>query len=269
MSKISRIFNLSTLKSILLVLGAYTFSYCLGLTFHETGHAIALSIVGASDIRIYVHPFALSHCDGGPLIPEVMPFTVAMGPLFNILCSSIVSLSVWYKCNPKILPLLMCAGTTFMAEGVATFISLIELPLLTDWGKVIIIGGIPSIIIGILGILFITIGSIFLLLLLPLENISNHHSVWKLITVSLGFSLYFITSVIYVSIFDPSVLFNRLIALISATGFTIILMAIYKPVFPYLDRISHSETKTVNWLDIGIALGAAFTIIIIDLIFFY
>ncbi|MFX1380284.1 MAG: hypothetical protein ACFFA4_14445 [Promethearchaeota archaeon] len=269
MSKNSKIFDLSTLKSILLVLGAYIFSYCLGLTFHESGHAIALSIVGISDIKIYVHPFALSHCESGPITPEVMPFTGAMGPLFNVLCSFIVTLSVWHKRNPKLLPLLMCAGTAFMAEGVATFISLIELPLLTDWGILIIIGGAPPIIIGILGIIFIIIGSIFLLLLLPLENISNHHSFWKLISISLGFSLYFLTSVIYVSIFDPSVLFNRLIALISATGFTIMLMIIYKPVFPYLDRISHTETKTVNWLDVGIAIGAASIIIIIDLIFFY
>lgn len=265
----SRLFDLSTLKSILLVLGAYTFSYCLGLTFHETGHAIALSIVGASNIRIYVHPFALSHCDGGPVIPELMPFTGAMGPLFNVLCSSIVTLSVWHKRNPKLLPLLMCAGTALMAEGVAVFISLIELPLLTDWGQVIILGGVHPIIIGIIGITFIIIGSIFLLLLLPLENITSQDSIWKLITISLGFSLYFVTSVIYVSIFDPGVLFNRLIALISATGFTIMLMVIYKPVFPYLTRISYTKTKDVSRSAVGIALGMALAIISIDLIFFY
>ncbi len=269
MSESSKIFHISTLKSILLVLGAYTFSYCLGLTFHETGHAIALSIVGASDIQIFVHPFALSHCSSAPINPELLPFTGSMGPIFNILCSTLVSIALWRKRNPKLLPLIMCAGTAFMAEGVAIFMSIMQLPILTDWGQVIIIGGVPAIIIGIIGIIFLIIGSTFLLLLLPLENISTHDSILRIISISVGFSLYFVTSVIYVSIFDPGVFVNRLIALIAATGFTMLLMSIYKPVFPYLDRISHTETKIVNWLDVGIALGAAFTIIIIDLVFFY
>jgi len=88
------------LKSILLLLGAYRFSYCLGITFHETGHALAYTIFGLSDIRIYIHPFALSYASGSPLTPEMMPFTRSMGPLFNLLCSSIVTLALWRKHNP-------------------------------------------------------------------------------------------------------------------------------------------------------------------------
>lgn len=84
MSENSRKFDLSIIKSILLVLGAYSFSYSLGLAFYETGHAIALSIVGASDIRIYVHPFALLNCEGGPLTQEVMPFTGSMAPVIYV-----------------------------------------------------------------------------------------------------------------------------------------------------------------------------------------
>jgi hypothetical protein len=269
MPESSKIFDTSTLKSILLVLGAYTFSYCLGLTFHETGHAIALSIIGASDIQIFVHPFALSHCSSAPINSEFMPFTGSMGPLFNIFCSTIVTLVVWRKRNTKLLPLLMCAGTAFMAEGVAIFMGIMQLPILTDWGQVIIIGGVPAIIIGIIGVIFLIIGSTFLLLLLPLENISINDSILRIILISIGFSIYFVISVIYVSIFDPGVFVNRLIALISATGFTMLLMSIYKPAFPYLDRISHTETTRVSWGALGIAFGAALAIIVIDLIFFY
>lgn len=54
----SKGYEVSILKSMLLMLGAYTFSYCLGLTFHETGHALAYLIVGGiSDIEIHVNPF--------------------------------------------------------------------------------------------------------------------------------------------------------------------------------------------------------------------
>lgn len=264
----SKVIEISTLKSFLLVFGAYTFSYCLGLTFHEIGHALSYTILGLSNFRIYVHPFTLSHVSISYIPLTVMPFTGSMGPLFNLLCSSIVTLSVWRKRNPKLLPLLMCAATAFMAEGVAIIIDIISLPLLTDWGKVMIIGGVSPIIMGIISALFITIGSIIFLLLLPLENVFPNDSYWKRLLISLGYGLYFTISVIYVSFFDPSVLFNRIIALISATGFTVLLMSLYKPAFPYLDRISHTETSRVSWAAIGIALGAALVIISIDLIFF-
>jgi len=269
MSEPSKIFELSTLKSILLLLGAYTFSYCLGLTFHEAGHALAYTILGLSDIRIYVHPFALSHCDRGPVPTEMLPFTGAMGPLFNIICSTIITLAVWRKRNPKLLPLLMCAGTAFTAEGVAIIIDIAGLPLLTDWGKVMIIGGVSPIIMGIICVFFLVIGTTIILLLLPLINISSRDSYLRRILISIGFILYFIFSVIYVSIFDINVLDNRLIALFSAIGFNFLLMALYKPIFPYLDRLSHTDTSTVSWSAVIIAFGAALTIIFIDLVFFY
>lgn len=269
MSELSKIFDISTLKSILLVLGAYIFSYCLGLTFHEMGHALAYTILGISDIRIYVHPFALSHCDRGPVPTEMLPFTGAMGPLFNIICSTIITIAVWRKRNPKLLPLIMCAGTAFTAEGVAIIIDIAGLPLLTDWGKVMIIGGVSPIIMGIICVLFLVIGTIILLLLLPLVNISSRDSYLRRILISIGFILYFIFSVIYVSIFDLNVLDNRLIALLSVIGFNFLLMALYKPVFPFLDRISHTDTSIVNWSAVAIAFGSALTIIVIDLVFFY
>jgi len=40
----------------------------------------------------------------------------------------------------------MWAGTAFMVKDTAIFIDIIELPLLTDWVKVMIIGGISPII---------------------------------------------------------------------------------------------------------------------------
>lgn len=268
MSQSSKIFNLSALKSILLVFGAYTFSYCLGLIFHETGHALAYTIVGVSDIEIHVHPFALSHCSHGFRPTEVLPFTGSMGPLFNILCATIVSLSLWRLRNPKLLPLLMWAGTAYIAEGVAMFIDIAELPLLTDWGKVMIIGGVSPVIIGIMGIVFIIIGSIFMLLLLPLENISVRDSFCKRYLITTSISVYFLLSVIYTSIFNLSVLDNRLIAFFSTIIFNLLLTTIYKPIFPFLDRLSHTNTSSISWSAVKIALGLAFGIIIIVLVFF-
>jgi len=268
MNQPSKILNLSTLKSILLVFGAYTFSYCLGLIFHETGHALAYTIVGVTDIEIHVHPFALSYCSHGYRPTEVLPFTGSMGPLFNVVCATIVSLSLWRIRNPKLLPLLMWAGTAYIAEGVAMFIDIAGLPILTDWGKVIIIGGVSPVIIGIMGSVFIIIGSVFMLLLLPLENVSHRDLFWKKYLITTSISFYFLLSVIYTSIFALFVLDNRLIAFFSTIVFNLLLTAIYKPIFPFLDRLSHTETTPISRSAIIITLGSALGIIIIVLVFF-
>jgi len=258
----------SLLKSILLVFGAYTFSYCLGLIFHETGHALAYTIVGVTDIEIHVHPFALSYCSSGLRPTEVLPFTGSMGPLFNVVCATIASLSLWRIRSPKLLPLLMWAGTAYIAEGVAMFIDIASLPILTDWGKVMIIGGVSPIIIGVIGIVFIIIGSTFMLLLLPLENVSHRDSFWRRYIITSSISVYFLLSVIYTSIFATYVLDNRLIAFFSTIVFNLLLTAIYKPIFPFLDRLSHTETSPISWAVIIIALGTALGIIIVVLVFF-
>ncbi len=268
MSQSPKIFNLSILKSILLVLGAYTFSYCLGLTFHEIGHALAYTIVGVTDIEIHVHPFALSYCSHGSRPTEVLPFTGSMGPLFNVVCATIVSLSLWRIRNPKLLPLLMWVGTAYIVEGVAMFMDIAGLPILTDWGKVIIIGGVSPVIIGIMGIVFITIGSIFMLLLLPLENVSHRDLFGRRYLITTSISVYFLLSVIYTSIFALYVLDNRLIAFFSTIIFNLLLTAIYKPIFPFLDRLSHTERSPISWSVVAIACGSALGIIIIVLVFF-
>ncbi|MHA2035122.1 MAG: hypothetical protein ACW98X_01735 [Promethearchaeota archaeon] len=268
MGESSKNYNLTILGSILLLLGSYTFSYILGLIFHESGHALAYTIVGIPNIRIHVHPFALSYCSSGFRPPEVLPFTGSMGPILNLVCSSIISLSLWRKRNPKLLPLLMCAGTAYISEGIGIIIDLVDLPLLTDWGKVMIIGGVSPIIIGIIGVVFLIIGSIFMLLLMPLQNISHRDVFWKRLLITTSISVYFLLSVIYTSIFDASTLEWRLYAFFSALGFSILLTAIYKPIFPYLDRLSHTETTSIPRSAIIIALGSALGIIIFVLIFF-
>ena len=148
------------------------------------------------------------------------------------------------------------------------FIDIAGLPLLTDWGKVMIIGGVSPVIIGIMGIVFIIIGSIFMLLLMPLENISHRDLFWKRYLITTSISVYFLLSVIHTSIFDLSVLDNRLIAFFSAIVFSLLLTAIYKPIFPFLDRLSHTKTSPISWPVITIALGSAIGIIISVLVFF-
>jgi uncharacterized membrane-anchored protein len=129
----------------------------------------------------------------------------------------------------------MCAGTNFIVEGVGIFIDIADLPMLSDWGKVMVVGGVSPIIMSIIGAIFIIIGSTIMLLLMPLVNVSSHDSYWRRVLISSGSILYFIFIVFYVSKFVPNLLEDKLIPLFSAIGFNILLMALYKPAFPVLD----------------------------------
>lgn len=52
-------------KSILFILGSFSFAWCLGLLVHESGHALAYTILGTKITRFSVHPFGLSYMRGG------------------------------------------------------------------------------------------------------------------------------------------------------------------------------------------------------------
>lgn len=244
-------------------------SYCLGLTIHEIGHAIALSLAGASDIRIFVHPFSLSYYNNSSLPTDIMPFIGSMGPLFNLGCATTIILVLWRKRNPKLLPLLMWVGIAYFSEGVSIIMNISDISITSDWGKVIILGGISPIILGIIGVLFITLGCILILLLLPLENISPHDSIWRIGLTSIGFVFYFAFSLVYVLALDPINITGRLIALISALFLLIFITTSYKHVFHLLDRFSHTKISSASWYTVLIALGSGVAIIIIDFAFFY
>jgi hypothetical protein len=94
-----------------------------------------------------------------------------------------------------------------------------------------------------------------ILLLIPVAFSVQNNSFWK---GSLHFSALHIwntISVVVVYFTDPGILDSRLIALGTCVGLILLLTLVHKPIYPYLERISHTETKEIQWSAIGLAIG--------------
>ena len=71
-----------TLKSILLLMGSFTFAFLLGEMVHEFGHALGHIAYGSSGIQVYLDPFGSSHITGAAGLPDkVLAVTAATGRL--------------------------------------------------------------------------------------------------------------------------------------------------------------------------------------------
>ena len=259
-------------KSLLLLLGAFSFAYSLGVTLHEFGHAIAYILLGLSDFRINVHPFNHSYTRYTGNVPidyvKYGVFTGSMGPLFNVTCATIITILVLRNRKPSLLPFALTGAVAYLQEGVSVFIGIIDLPLLTDWGKVIIYGNVSPVIVAIIGAIFITIGCILMFLLLPLVNVTPDDSFMRKLAIFSGIVVYFIISVTYVSVFDPQRVISRMIALVASVALVLILAASYRYIYPLLNRISRTDSLKVKWYDVRLAFGLSFVIIVSSLLFF-
>ncbi|MFX1517137.1 MAG: hypothetical protein ACFFC6_12615 [Promethearchaeota archaeon] len=265
----SKDFSATTLKPFFFAFGSYVFCYCLGVTLHEFGHAITLTLFNVPDVRIVVHPFALSETRSGVIPTHLLPWSSVMGPLFNVFCGVLVSLIFWKKRSAYTLPFVMLGPVALLQEGVAVFIGLIDLPNLSDWGTVIIIGGVSPLLVALLGVVFLVTGILFFLLIFPLLHLSSEKSFVENLAIGSAFVMYSLLSVLYAALFDTFVLQWRIIAFFSSVILVTFIIAIYKPIRPYLDRISTTEVKPLNWNQVLVAFGFAFVMVSIDFIFFY
>lgn len=105
--KSSEDFSASILKPFFFAFGSYVFCYCLAVTLHEFGHVITLTLFNVSDVRIAVHPFAISETQNGFIPTHLLPWSSIMGPLFNVFCGVLVSLIFWKKRSVFTLPFVM------------------------------------------------------------------------------------------------------------------------------------------------------------------
>lgn len=267
--------ELSTLKSLFHLFGAFIFVFCLGATIHELGHAITITLLGCTATRIYVQPFTASceKCFGGD--PKVYGVYGAlygiMGPLSNVTCATIITLLLWRKRKPILLPLLMMGPISYLTEGVGIVIGIIELPSLSDWGQVIINGNVSPVIVAIIGVAFLAIGIILMLSLFPLLNIKPDDSFMRKLAIFSGLVVYGLLSLMYVSFFDPKRIINRTIVLISIIVLVLFIAAISSSsryISPLLNYLSRIEKLKVNWSDVRVAFGLDFVFLVIIQLFF-
>lgn len=272
----------SLVRAMVLYTGASIFAYLFAVAVHEIGHYLVSIILGVPEKGIVLHPFDLSYnIYGGDLsrafgTPLRLAFSGASGPLLNMLLGVIVSLLLWRKRSSRWLPILMWGSMALLQESVNMIMGIIDYPdVISDWVDVML-AGVPPAIVGLLAVILLIAGCIWMLLLLPLAGVRPEDAFWrKLLIILAGIPMFLLGAVIYVALLGSSsmapaglVLQRRIIALVASVILLLVITSLHKPLFPILDRISHTHPAQVSWRDTLPAVGLGAAIFVLQLVFF-
>jgi hypothetical protein len=278
----------SLVRAIGLLMGASFFAYLLSIAIHELGHYLSYLILGVSqrDIVYVLHPFAnnynltLGDTSAAFGTPWRRAFGGASGPLFDLLVTVTVSLLLWRKRSPALLPLLLPGSYALLHESVNMVMGVAK--GYGDWSTVVSVGVPPGILL-LLSALMLAAGCIWMLLLLPLAGISAQDPLWrKLIVLLTGIPLLFLCAVVYQTLFGvdyyvPSyggvvtmegIRTDKMVFMVASTVLTAIITPLHRPLFPWLDRLSQTPTAQVRWRDMLVAISLGAAIVICQLVFF-
>ena len=266
--------KLSSFKPMLFFFGAYIFSYCLYILIHETGHLIAFLIFGWNDAKISVTPFSgYTYKETYYFHSDIEKFLIFLaGPLFSLLCATIVFILFWHKRNPYLLPLFMYSSTVYLSEGIIIMNSLLDdTAIISDFDWLMALGLSPFIVAIISGVV-LTIGFVITYLFWPLVEISPSDSFLRKLFINSGFIIYLILIVIFLPLFTPIVRTETKIFLnfiyLWYILFFLLRIALYRPVFPFIDRLTHTDVIEVSWFHVKYSLGLGSGIFIFLLFFF-
>lgn len=250
-----------------LFLGVSFFAYLFAVSVHEIGHYLVSIILEVPEKGIVLHPFDLSYnIYGGDLdTPLRRALNGVSGPLLNVLLGVIVGLFWWRKRSPLWLPLLMWGSIALLQESVGMIIGIVDYPYVeSDWVAVML-AGVSPVVIGLLAVILLIAGCIWMLLLLPLAGIKVEDAlVRKLVILLAGIPLLLLSAVIYLALFGSSstipsewVMQNRIIALVASLLLIAVITPLHKLLIPLLDRISHTHPAQVSWRDtlFAVSLG--------------
>ena len=256
--------KVTILKSFLFFSASFIFGYCLTVFFHEFGHALTNQIFGCTNFTLYLHPFGKSAVESHdnysflPIYQQALIFI--MGPMFDILCSTLIALPMWRTYKQKYLPFMMWNGLSFLGQGIGIMMDVIDRDspwgMQTDGGRILNLTGISPTILFALATISLIIGCILLSLILPLVGISRKDSIIKISLIFIpGMVSYFTLTTIYASFFDESRLGERTGQLMSTSLLTIVLTLLYKPLQPLYHKIYPADTQIVQKRNIILTLN--------------
>jgi hypothetical protein len=252
-----------------LFFGAFLFAFTVNsFIIHEAGHAIGGVLFGCQFGGLNVNPFGT----GGwrNICPETMTqtgkFVQGMGgEIFGLPISIAVTLLLWRKRSPILLPLLMSAGVICIGNLLSVLDSMSAYPnSVFDYGFALHVG-IPSFILAIIAITSLLSGIILMDLLLPLAGIGITTPFWQVLILSLStWPLFMAIRVIYQSAYGVNIsgpislfIFGLLVAILTALPFRLITKL--------LTPITHTDPVLPSmgsvWLSVG--LGVGLTVILV------
>ena len=272
----------SLVRHACLLLGGSAFAYLLGVAVHEVGHFLANTALGVPESRIVLHPFDLSQTievgDVSSAFGTAWRRAVAggSGPLLNVAVGVTIGLVLWRRRSPRLFPFLLLAPVALLQEGVGLIIGLVDYPDVgSDWVLVMQAGASP-LLIGMLAVLFLGAGYVWVQLLIPLLGLSSEDPRRRLLAVlPVGIPVLLLGAVVYLSLLGSDsgtatryVLQNRAIALGSSLALVGSIIVLYRPLFPVLDRICHTPPAHVSSKDAVLAIVLGLAVCVAQLAFF-
>jgi hypothetical protein len=254
------------LLPVLLLLGSFVFAFCLGEAVHELGHFLMHRVHGVN-VGIKLDPFGGSMILNGSAAPrEILGITSAAGPLLNLLVGMTVTLSLWHRRKPALLPLLLWGPIAFVQEGV-TF----SLGLLTPGGdaELIVESGSPAFIIFGAGVLFLAAGIAMICWVLPLADLSPADAFGrKFGVVAGGMAAFMGLRFLHASLFSPDLAQENIVPLFFSLLLATLVAALYGPVYSILSRISETKPVSITWpaVMMSTALGVGMILLQIGLV---
>jgi hypothetical protein len=247
-------------RAMLIFLGSTFFAFCLLVLIHETGHALALLILGFPDISLVITPFYGITRSSGTITMDVAPFISVAGPVFDLIIASTILIIFWRKRSTNLLPLLIYGGTAFLTEGIVMLNTFFTSTILTDWDVILFVGFSPY-LFTFLTVLVLLIGSFMIYLIWPLVGISNKDSFSKKFYINLGYFIFLLLSFFFLIVanltFNPDIMLLGVLNLIISISFLALRVLGYKPFFPLIDRFLHTDVnyEINNSVWIPLAIG--------------
>ena len=256
-------------RSMTMFFGAFLFALLLNsYIIHEAGHAFGGVLFGCQFEGLHLNPFGAGGWSNQ--CPEPMTqagkFIQGMGgEIFGLPVSIALTLLLWRKRTPVLLPLLMAATVVCIGNLISVLDSVSSYPgFIFDYGWMLKIG-IPPFLLWVIAILSLVFGIILMDLLLPLAGIGITTPFWQVLILSFStWSIYMAIRLLYQSLNGINIagpisllIFGIIVATLAALAF--------KPVIKLMDRITHTEpvmpSPGAAWLSFG--LGVALTVILV------
>lgn len=218
-----------TYQSILVLIGAFSFAFFMGIALHEFGHAIAIRSFGVKTVKVILHPFQ-SSSTYWDVNNDFIGYVDAAGLLLNVIIGCSILILLWRKRSQFILPLLLTGPMSLIQEGFNSFLQLVLNIPGTDSIR-IVASGVPYIIVFGTAILFISLGIILFSLQLPLYGISSEDTFHRKLTIlAPGLTFYMLMILLYALVFNPSEMLRGVILTLFSGFISILIAALNKPI---------------------------------------
>lgn len=255
----------AVLLPVLLLLGSFVFAFILGEAVHELGHVLAHRLYGYQ-VGMVLDPFGGSRTLGSSSPRDIWGPTTAAGPLLNLLAALLIFMLLWPRRRPALLPLLLWGPLALIQEGVT-----LSLGMLTPGGdaELIVEWGVPAPLILALGILFLASGVALVCWVLPLVSLSPTDSLGrKFSVVAGGMASFMLLRFLVSSVISPTLAQENVVPLIFTLLLAAIVVLLFGPLYPFLNRISETEPVPVSGRTAVLSIALAVGMVLFQLITF-